>query len=311
MRNIKDRFSAHMDVRKASLYAIVVNALELVLMVAVLLFILLDNGASHKMLRLLAELAALVVCSGAVLDIRDALTIRKVAGQMIDLRSAIEDVEQLNIRLRAQRHDFLNHLQVVYSLMEMQEYDEANAYIERVYGDITTLSRALKTANPAINALLHVKLAACEKMGIRVDLHINSAWENLPVPGWELCKVLSNLLDNAMDALEGTASPCIGLTLTEDLRNFRFSVDNNGPAIPLNVQSRIFLPGITSKGEGHGMGLAIVRDTLRSYGGDIHVVSSTERTCFEGWIPKEAGEGVPPTAGAEPAPAHTGEEKTA
>ena len=42
--------------------------------------------------------------------------------------------------------------------MEMEEYGEANSYIEKVYGRITAVSRVLKTASAPINALLQVKL---------------------------------------------------------------------------------------------------------------------------------------------------------
>ena len=55
-----------------------------------------------------------------------------------------------------------------------QEYEEAQNYIEKVYGDIASLSRSMKTANPAVNALLQVKLAACEKRGIPLILDITS-----------------------------------------------------------------------------------------------------------------------------------------
>ena len=72
----------------------------------------------------------------------------------------------------------------------------------------------MKTANPAINALLQVKLAACEKAGIPVTLNIQSAWKDLPMPGWEMCKVLSNLLDNAIDALQEVEASQRSLTLT-------------------------------------------------------------------------------------------------
>ena len=145
----------------------------------------------------------------------------------------------------------------------------------------------MKTANPAINALLQVKLAACEKAGVKVELNIQSAWKNLPMPGWEMCKVLSNLIDNAIDALEEVTDRRLTVTLTEDLRSFRFSVSNNGPMIPVKSWQNIFLPGITTKGGGHGMGLHIVRETLKRRGGDIELISDAEKTEFAGFVPKE------------------------
>ncbi|MBQ8161590.1 MAG: Spo0B domain-containing protein [Clostridia bacterium] len=280
------RLRRQVDVDKTTRLAIAFNGLQIGLMVFLLLYLVFTRTV-WTALHLLAVIAALVVGTGAALDIRDAVNTRTILGDMDDMDATILDMEELNNTLRAQRHDFLNHLQVVYSLMEMEEYQEAGSYMEKIYGDITALGRVLKTANPAINALLQVKLAACEKAGIRVDLQIQSSWKDLPVPGWEMCKVLSNLLDNAMDALEETEDKRLTICLTEDLRRFRFSVKNTGPTIPLRSQQAIFQPGVTGKGEGHGMGLYIVRRTLEEHGGEIGVRSEMGETEFFGSVPKE------------------------
>lgn len=279
----------NIDVKKASVFAIVINGLQVVLVVAVALYLILPptSAMDVTLMRYIVALAAMVVAWGAVVDIRDALSTRRLLGQLDDMDNTIEAMESLNNTLRSQRHDFLNHLQVVYSLMEMEEYQEADAYIEKIYGAITSVSRVMKTANPAINALLQVKLAACEKAGVQVTMNIQSAWKDLPIPGWEMCKVLSNLIDNAIDALEEVTDRKLTLTLTEDLRSFRFSVSNNGPMIPLKSQQSIFQAGITTKAAGHGMGLYIVRQTLRNRGGDITLTSDAEHTEFAGYVPKE------------------------
>lgn len=281
----------YVNVKKAAVYAIVINSMEIALIVAMLLVEMLLPGTQWNVMlvRTIVGIAGLVVIWGAVVDIREALSTRKLVGQLEDMDLTIDAMENLNNTLRAQRHDFLNHLQVVYSLMEMEDYGEAGAYIEKVYGRITAVSRVMKTANPAINALLQVKVAACEKEGIRVALNIQSAWKNLPMPGWEMCKVLSNLIDNAIDALQEVSQPDrrLNLTLTEDLQSFRFSVSNTGPMIPVKSRQSIFQPGITTKADGHGMGLYIVQSTLEERGGGIEVTSDAELTTFSGWVPKE------------------------
>ena len=281
----------NVNVKKVSTIAIVTNALQVGLVVGMVLYVLLVPHAvlDTVMAKYILVIAASVVVWGAVVDIREALSTRRLLGQLDDMDSTIEAMESLNNTLRAQRHDFLNHLQVVYSLMEMEEYGEANAYIEKVYGAITAVSRVMKTANPAINALLQVKLSACDKAGVQAEVNIQSAWKDLPVPGWEMCKVLSNLIDNALDALEEVepVGRRLRITLTEDLRSYRFSVANTGPMIPLKSQKAIFGAGITTKAAGHGMGLFIVKKTLNDRGGDIDVTSTPELTEFSGWVPKE------------------------
>lgn len=287
----------NVDVKKAAVYAIVINSLQIGLIVAILAAELLLPGEQLNMtlIRTIVALAGLVVIWGAVVDIREALSTRRLVGQLEDMDLTIDAMENLNNTLRGQRHDFLNHLQVVYSLMEMEDYDEASAYIQKVYGRITAVSRVMKTANPAVNALLQVKVAACEKEGIKVTLNIQSAWKDLPVPGWEMCKVLSNLIDNAIDALKEVTHSERGLTLTltEDLQAFRFSVSNTGPMIPVGSRAHIFEPGITTKAEGHGMGLYIVKTTLEERGGGIELDSDAEETTFSGWVPKRVVAALP------------------
>lgn len=287
LRTLKENIS----VSKVTNYAIIINSLQILLIVGVVALIALSPrfSVSQPMLVLLSAVSALVIIWGAVMDIREAMSTRRLLTQLDDMDTTIDAMEQLNNTLRAQRHDFLNHLQVVYSLMEMEEYDEANRYIEKVYGKITSVSRVLKTASAPINALFQVKTAACEKAGVPVELKITSSWKELPISGWEMCKVLSNLIDNALDAMADLPQPQrhLTITLTENIRAYAFSVANTGTPIPPAEQERIFEAGVTTKSDGHGMGLFIVRETLRRYGGDIHLKSDEKETVFFGEIPRE------------------------
>lgn len=53
-----------------------------------------------------------------------------------NLEESIKNLEELKTKLRAQRHDYLNHFQVIYGLMELGEYEEAKKYISPVFKDI-------------------------------------------------------------------------------------------------------------------------------------------------------------------------------
>ena len=284
----------NLSVRKATNYAIVINALQIgaILVMMAAIIIVPEIETSYKLLLTLTIVASLVIVWGAVVDIREALHTRKLLTQLDDMDDTIDAMSQFNNTLRAQRHDFLNHLQVVYSLIEMEEYQEANDYIEQVYGRITSVSRTMKTAIPAVNALLLVKAAACEKAGVQVELSITSKWETLEcaMPDWEMCKVLSNLIDNAIDAMAKLPEEKrhLSIALGENVKQYTFRVENNGDQIPEDIREHIFIPGFTTKGEGHGMGLHIVRRTLKERGGDIQVQSDAAKTVFSGSVPKQA-----------------------
>ncbi len=282
------------SIRKATNYAVVINGLQILLILVLLLAVIFvpEISASYRLMLTLTVIASLVIVWGAVVDIREALSTRKLLTQLDDMDDTIDAMSQFNNTLRAQRHDFLNHLQVVYSLIEMEEYGEANDYIEQVYGRITSVSRVMKTANPAVNALLQVKVAACEKAGVPVEVSITSKWEALEatMPDWEMCKVLSNLIDNAIDAMENLPPEQrrLSISLAENVKHYTFRVENTGEKIPEDIREHIFIPGFTTKGDGHGMGLHIVRRTLHERGGDITVASDEQTTVFSGHIPKHA-----------------------
>ena len=204
------------------------------------------------------------------------------------LVSSYRDLERLNSDLRAQRHDYLNHLQVVYGLMELEEYDELKNYLAPIYKGMMKTGKALKTKNPAVNALLRAKMEEAESKGIDFYVEVTSDLSGLKAEPWELCKVLANLMDNAITALEAIPSEKkLRVDIGEDRDSYRFSVANNGPAIPEELQESIFREGFTTKKEsGHGMGLSIVTQVLKTYKGTIILSSTEEETVFRIRIPK-------------------------
>ena len=226
-----------------------------------------------------------VVIAGNILLMRNSWNILDYQEQWAEVIATMQGEAELNRKLRAQRHDFINHLQVVHSLIQLQEYNDANEYIEKVYHDIRQVGEVLRTANPAVNALLAAKSVDAQKKGAALKYHITARLEHPGMEDWQLCRVLSNLLDNAIHE----AAKCRGevhLTLREDLNGLYFAIENEGDAIPEDMRQRIFEPGFTTKGDkGTGMGLFIVRETLGEHGGRIELESNDERTRFYGFIP--------------------------
>ncbi len=199
------------------------------------------------------------------------------------LRESVNNLCGLNDKLRMDRHDYLNHLQIIYGLMELEEYDEMNSYLRKVYKELLKTGKAVKTSKPAINALLAAKMAESEAKGIEFLIDVKSDLKKLAIEDWELCKVLSNLIDNAVKALEDfdNEEKKIRVNITETPERYIFSVEDNGPKIPEGIRESIFKKGFsTKKEEGHGMGLAIVSEILSKNGGDIELSSDNDETVF-------------------------------
>jgi len=202
---------------------------------------------------------------------------------------SIGNLTGLNRTLRAQRHDFLNHLQVVYSLIESGDFSEAKAYIEKEYESVEKVSSVMRTSIPAVNAILQAKRVMCEDRGISVSIDVRTTLHELPVPAWEFCRVLGNLIDNAIHALSDSGSNgALSIELFEDLSQYRFSVKNNGPVIPDELLEKIFEAGFSTSENGDGMGLPICHRILTRHGGYLNVVSTPEQTIFEGGLSRKA-----------------------
>ena len=290
----KDGVTSHVKVKKAAAISILFNVLEIVagLIMIVLVNRMLSVGVEAALARMTTLLCVTIVGWGAMTDIGSALTSIQLVQKTQALEEAYGQLESLNREMRAQRHDFMNHLQVVYSLIEMGEPGEAIAYMDKIYGDMQRVSNMLRTACPAVNALLQAKVTEAAERGAQLKLSIGAKWDDELMPAWEICRVLANLIDNAMDAAcaaehpEGE-KPTVELVLGEDLRSWFFSVRNNGPAIPEKTRAKIFEPGFTTKATGQGMGLYIVSQTVAELGGKITVESSDGDTVFSGFVPRK------------------------
>lgn len=210
------------------------------------------------------------------------LLYEKLRGRYDSLVESCGQMQKLNSELRSQRHDYLNHMQVVYGMVELEEYGELHDYLEPIYRDMMKVGKAIRTSVPAINALLMAKMGEAEAAGIDFYVEVKSDLGHLRMEPWELCKVLSNLIDNAITALSAQETDRkIMMEINEDREYYLFSVSDNGPPIPKDRQAAVFKPGFTTKQEpGHGMGLFIVSNVLRRNGGSILLKSDESETVF-------------------------------
>ena len=207
----------------------------------------------------------------------------------VGVEETIKNLEELNTTLRTQRHDYINHMQIVYGLLELDEYQDAKEYLEPVFADIMKVSNALKTSKPALNALLQAKMETARRNDIDMFLAVTSDLRNIKIEQWELCKVLANLIDNAITAVNlNDKNKTIHIEIGEDIHNYRFCIHNNGPVIPQSQQELIFKKGYsTKKEEGHGLGLMIINQILESNHGTIELQSNEGKTSFTVFISKD------------------------
>jgi two-component system, LuxR family, sensor kinase FixL len=102
----------------------------------------------------------------------------------------------------------------------------------------------------------------------------------------QLKQVFLNLLQNAMDAMNGVGQ--IRIALRSNGLRAEIEIRDSGPGIPPEMVEKIFDPFFTTKPEGTGLGLAITKNIIQEHGGEIGVRSETgEGTCFLLRLPLE------------------------
>ena len=272
-----------MNAKKILWTSIVLNILQVIFVVVMI--VLVDKARSNYAMPMIGGIILVSVANVLVTAISYIYLQKK---QYKHLLTSMKELEELNLTLRAQRHDYLNQIQVVYGLLDMDEYEDAKTYMHSVFKEITKVSRALKTAQPAINALLQAKLQVAERQGIDLYLDVRTDLKALQIEPWELCKALANIIDNAMTALKDQEEDKeVHIHIEQTEKAYIFKISNNGPQIPLNQRKVIFNQGYTTKKEsGHGMGLYIVKSIINEANGTLELESDEIQTCFTIYLPR-------------------------
>jgi two-component system NtrC family sensor kinase len=149
------------------------------------------------------------------------------------------------------------------------------------------LSKDRCTLDDLLSRLSRSMQLRLEQSGVRLELDGMRA-HALFCDARKMHRVLENLASNAVEALVGarTAEPLVRVNATIKGELAIFAIQDNGPGIPAELQSRLFEPFATfGKAHGTGLGLAIVRQIVEAHGGHIHVDSSPRGTSFVIEIP--------------------------
>lgn len=230
-----------------------------------------DMPTSQSILVLLIIMAVMLVFNGYFI-FRDTNVFKRLNNQIEIKDEAYNNIEALNLELRAQRHDFLNHIQILYSLMELEAYEDTTSYLNQLYGDVARVNANIKTSSVPVNALLQAKANEAEVRGIKYHITINSRLESLNMPDWELCRVIGNMIDNGFRAAaEVTLNPYVAIVINETIVNYQLIISNSSQPIEAKGIENFFMPGMTTKKDrtNHGMGLYISREIMSKYNNTI------------------------------------------
>ena len=132
--------------------------------------------------------------------------------------------------------------------------------------------------------MLNYKL---RKANINVIEHFDNSIPKIRALPGELNQVWTNIIDNAIDAMEVNNKGNLEITSNHDERFVKIYITDDGPGIPEDIQQNIFAPFFTTKemGKGSGLGLDVVSRIMTQHNGAVKVKSQPGATEFEICLP--------------------------
>ena len=163
------------------------------------------------------------------------------------------EVENMYRQIRGWRHDYRNHIQTMKAYAASGDWEAIKNYLDLLDTDLNTVDTVIKTGNAMTDAILNSKISLAKSKDIQVtaDAHIPVKLKTSEI---DLCCIIGNLFDNAIDA---------SMQLPADQRLIRVYMDMKGTQLYISFtnftagKKMAKVGGLfrTTKGEGHGFGL--------------------------------------------------------
>ena len=192
---------------------------------------------------------------------------RRMAAYQQDLMEKhCEEVENMYRQTRGWRHDYRNHIQTMKAYLSMGRYEELAEYLDQLDMDLSQVDTVVKTGNVMVDAVLNSKISVARAKQIAVDAKARVP-QHMSVAEVDLCVILGNLLDNAIEA-------CMGIE-EESQRFIRIYIDVlqgqlylyvlNASACILKRRGNSYLS--TKDSREHGYGLMRMDRVVEKYHG--------------------------------------------
>jgi len=177
------------------------------------------------------------------------------------------EVENMYNQIRGWKHDYANHIQAMKSYAASGDIDSITRYLDELDKDLKAVDIVVKTGNKMTDAILNSKisLARTRNINILADAHIAI---ELTTSRLDLCIIIGNLLDNAIEACATLPEPERLIRIYMEMKNTQLylSVTNTAPAGKKKKSNGRFA---TTKGTGHGFGLVRIDHIVERHSGYI------------------------------------------
>jgi two-component system CitB family sensor kinase len=204
---------------------------------------------------------------GTVVTLRDHTELEALTGELNSVRGFAE-------ALRSQAHEAANKLHTVITLVELGRAEQAVQFATAELVAAQELTDRLLTAvgEPVLSALLLGKAAQANERGVELVITEDTALTRAVVEPRDMVTLVGNLLDNAIDAAQAGPPPRrVYVTIREDAEAMIIQVADTGAGLDPDKVEEAYTRGWSTKAPGRGLGLGLIRQVTRRYGGEIEV----------------------------------------
>ena len=163
------------------------------------------------------------------------------------------EIDNMYRKIRGWRHDYRNHIQTMKAYAASENWDAIKRYLDLLDDDLTTVDTVIKTGNPMTDAILNSKISLANSRNVKVIADACIPMK-LNLSEIDLCCIIGNLFDNAIEASMKLPEDQRVIRLYMDLRNTQLyiSITNFTAGKKMKKEGKLFR---STKGEGHGFGL--------------------------------------------------------
>lgn len=198
--------------------------------------------------------------------ILDKIIDKRIARYQGDLLAThYAEVENMYRQIRGWRHDYRNHIQVLKNYAASGDREALQRYLNELETDLNTVDIAIKTGNKMTDIILNSKisLARSKNIQVTVDASVPVALTTAEI---DLCIIIGNLFDNAIEACMGLPEEERFIRVYMDMKNIQLYMSFTNTCAGKKMEKRQGrFP--STKGAGHGYGLVRIDTIVERYQG--------------------------------------------
>lgn len=184
------------------------------------------------------------------------------------MKQQMDEIENIYMTMRGWRHDYHNHIQSLKGYLSLNKVEQMKNYLNELETDLDSIDTLYHSGNLQLDSILNAKLAIAEKGQIRIHCDA-SIPPQLHVSDLDLCVILGNLLDNAIESCRKIKDPderFIRVYIGILKKQLYISITN---ATSETVKQRTDYYFTTKRGD-HGHGLKRVDQVVKKYDGYLN-----------------------------------------